>query len=187
MTIQEIFQSINAKQIEGMMFHTQMTDAFDFLGLRGFHKWQKHQLIDETKEMLKISHKYLSLEHKLLPLSGEKIKVDISPIPEKWYEKKTSDIDKNSISEAVKALLNKYVDWEKGVKEKYTACAKELMSLEYEDDLEKYDFYVIVRELAADVRQELECVRELQAELEAIDYDSLYIKQIQERYCVEYK
>ena len=75
----------------------------------------------------------------------------------------------------------------KGVKEKYAACAKELMSLEYEDELEKYDFYVIVRELAADVRQELECVRELQAELEAIDYDPLYIKQIQERYCIEYK
>lgn len=54
--------------------------------------------------MLKISHKYLSLEHKLLPVSGEKIKVDISPIPEKWYEKKTSDIDKNSISEAVKTI-----------------------------------------------------------------------------------
>ena len=81
----------------------------------------------------------------------------ISPIPEEWYEKKTSDIDKNSISEAIKTLLNKYIDWEKGVKEKYTTCAKELMSLEYED------------------------------ELEAIDYDPLYIKQIQERYCIEYK
>ena len=66
-------------------------------------------------------------------------------------------MDKNSISEAVKTLLNKYVDWEKSVKKKYAACAKELMSLEYED------------------------------ELEAIDYDPLYIKQIQERYCVEYK
>ena len=83
--------------------------------------------------------------------------MDIFPISEKWSEKKTSDIDKNSISEAVKTLLNKYVDWEKSVKEKYAACAKELMSLE------------------------------LQAELEAIDYDPLYIKQIQERYCIEYK
>ena len=38
-----------------------------------------------------------------------KIEVMLSPIPEKWYEKKTSDIDKNSISEAAKTLLNKYV------------------------------------------------------------------------------
>ena len=72
-------------------------------------------------------------------------------------------------------------------KGKVRGLRQELMSLEHEDELKKYDFYVIVRELAADVRQELECVRELQAELEAVDYDPLYIKQIQERYCIEYK
>ena len=39
MTCEEIFQTINDRQIQALMFHDEMSDLYDFLGLYGFKRW----------------------------------------------------------------------------------------------------------------------------------------------------
>lgn len=41
MTSEELLGKVASRVLDGIMFHSDVMDLFDFLGLKGFYKWQK--------------------------------------------------------------------------------------------------------------------------------------------------
>ena len=48
MTIDEIFSQLGAHMVEGLMIHSQMSDYFGFLGLKGYQECHKYHYFEEN-------------------------------------------------------------------------------------------------------------------------------------------
>lgn len=59
MTVEEIFSKISAHMIEGMMFHEQMCNYYDFLGLHGYKRCHEYHYLCETIEHRKLERFYI--------------------------------------------------------------------------------------------------------------------------------
>jgi hypothetical protein len=57
---------VASQALDGVMFHTDLTDLFDFLSLKGFYKWQKHQLDEELCNLNYIKHYAFKKHHMFL-------------------------------------------------------------------------------------------------------------------------
>ena len=120
-TVEEIYNEINSRQIAALMFHRQMADYFDFLGLKGYKRLHQHQYICESKENLKVSHYYINHHGKLLSdsFSGE-----VKMIPAAWLTANRISVGRSTKQKAVEDGFNAYHAWEaetKAVYEKYAA------------------------------------------------------------------
>jgi hypothetical protein len=83
MTVEEIFNKLASHMCEGTMYHDEMAQAFDFLGLWGLSMCHTHHLFEEKKNYKCLSHYYAIHYFKLLQLEPiEKPKL----IPESWYK-----------------------------------------------------------------------------------------------------
>ena len=60
MTYEEIFSNISAHMIKGIMFHAQMADYFDFLGLKGYKRLHEYHYFDESIMFRKLSRYYIN-------------------------------------------------------------------------------------------------------------------------------
>ena len=51
-SVEAIFSEINARMIAALMLHDQMTDYFDFLGMKGYKRLHEYQYFDESLERI---------------------------------------------------------------------------------------------------------------------------------------
>lgn len=65
--VKEVFTDINARQITALMFHDEMADLFDFLGLRGFKRMHEYQYFAESAEHRAIKRYYINHHGSLIP------------------------------------------------------------------------------------------------------------------------
>lgn len=175
---EEIFMEINKRQIVALMLHSEMADAFGFLGLRGFKKQQEFRFICENKGHRDTKNFYLKACGKILPDSKVESK-DV--IPNDWYRSDQQSASTNFTRQQVQRLFDTWKEWEEETKELLEASANKLMEM---GNIYKFKY---VCELVKDVSEELSHLNELHRKLILCDYDINYIISIQHDLKCKYK
>ena len=138
MTVEEIFNEIGKHMIEGVMFHSQMSDYYGFLGLEGNQLCHKYHYYCENKNYKKFCDYYLKHYGRLIIDRGSQ---NPGVIPENWFNYKRKDVDVNTRKNAVQAGMEKWVGWEQTTKKMYESYYRELMNINEvaaAEELKKY-------------------------------------------------
>lgn len=171
MSEEDIFRAIDNRQIEALMFHTQMADLFDFLGLMGFKRMHEYQYFAESAEHRGICRYYINHHNKLL-VGGHPQGPEV--IPPEWGQYTRFDVTPQVRKQAVEKAFNEYQEWESETKDIYSQYAIALMSLGCVADSNK------VCELVTDVDMELKYLDRMLLKLKAISFDAVGIMDMQE-------
>ena len=174
----EIWSKINTRQIKALMFHEQMADYFDFLGLMGFKREHEYRFFAENAEMRGV-HRYVLNHHNVL-LPEEPVEA-VKAIPSSWYNYSRFDVDMATRKKAIEEAFSKWRVWEKETKAFYCEKFVELTANKSIADANK------LNELITDVDMELKHLERQILELKAVDYDSFYVMQEQCKLHDKYK
>lgn len=177
-TVEEIYNEINFRQIAALMFHRQMSDYFDFLGLRGYKRLHEYQYLCESKENLRVSRYYINHHGKLLfdSFSGE-----VKMIPAAWLTANRISVGRATKQKAVEDGFNAYHAWEAETKTVYERYAVKLRETGHEADA------IFVDCLVKDVDKELKKVERIILDLISTGYDMIYIVESQKEIHDKYK
>lgn len=162
MTVEEIFNKLAAHMVEGIMIHDELAQGYDFLGLYGFALCHDHHHIEETLGYTCLCHYYSCHYHKLIEL-GSIPQPNI--IPDNWHKYTTIAVDPNTKREAVKTMLNKWVEWERDTKALYQNMYKELC------DIGEVAAAMHIQKYICDVDKELVHAEKKLIRLETTNYD----------------
>jgi hypothetical protein len=176
MTVEEVFATISAHMIEGMMTHEALANYYDFLGLKGYKRCQEYHYLDETISHRSINRYFINHHGKLIP---EKKVDDPEIIPDSWYDHVREDVDTSTKRKAIKDAYSKWQNWEIETLSLYKDLCKELCDLGEFADVKK------VEDLICDVSCELKFLERDILNLEAVDYDIIYI--IEQQECIHEK
>lgn len=177
--MKEVMQKVINRQAAGIAFHDEMTDYYDFLCLEGFMCLHKCQFIEEAENLRNIKHFYINY-FKTVPMCA-KIETNVSIIPMDWPSHESTEITSTSLKTLTKTSLDTYLNWEKETLKLYQECLKKLKE---EDCLAEY--YEVL-ELMEDVEEEINEIKDLIIDLQAVDYDCKEIKNLQHKLKKEYK
>lgn len=176
--IKEIMKKVYDHQMDGIIFHFQMIDMYDFLHLKGFKKWQECMVKEEMEATADTQHHFIKRHHVLLTPYQKVYENNI--IPMSWYEQSSMDVSKEDIIKETKRSLHEYLKWEKETLEMLMHVSKELI------EHEAYNEYMDIREMSDHVAGEIHYIECLMIELESVGYDAVYIQKLQNRFCVEF-
>lgn len=171
MSCEDIYKAIRDRQVSALMFHSQMADLFDFLGLMGFKRMHEYQYFSESAEGRGISRYYINHHNKLLVgghPQGPKV------IPSEWGQYTRFDVTPQVRKQAVERSFNEYQEWESETKELYSQYSKALADKGLIADSNK------VCELVTDVDQELKYLDRMLLKLKAISFDAIGVMEMQE-------
>ena len=178
MTADEIFSKIATHMIEGLMFHSQMAEYYEFLGLNGYSQCHEYHFLEESKSYNKLVVSFIDCFNKLLsPTRAE----DPGIIPTNWYKYSRMDVDMNTKRMAVKTGLEQWVNWEKTTKKLYQNMYQELININEVAAAEK------VVELIKDVTEELKDAEQYLLNKKATDYDMVNIIDEQDKKKSDYE
>lgn len=170
MTSEDIFSQLISHMIKGLMVHTQLAEYFAFLGFNGFQYEQEHHYIEESKSYRKIFNYYINQFNKLI----NENKVDNPKlIPANWYNVNRFDVDAVTKRKGVKNGFEEWKKWEIETKQTYEIYYKEILEI---DDISSR---LIIEKLIEDVSEEIRTINKRILELEDIEYDLIYINEIQ--------
>ena len=161
MTTEEIFNRLATHMREGICYHDQLAQAYDFLGLYGFAHCHRHHNNEENQGYMCLLHYYSTHYHKLLNPAPEKHEI----IPATWYKYATTDVDVGTRKSAIKDYAQKWVDWEMATKTLYQSMRQELYSAGEVAAALFIDKYIL------DVTHELKHAEKVYLKLESIGYD----------------
>ena len=178
MTYEEIFSNISAHMIKGIMFHAQMADYFDFLGLKGYKRLHEYHYFDESIMFRKLSRYYINNCSRLI---DEQAAENPHSIPESWHRYQREDVDVNTKRSATKTAFQSWVDWENGTLKMYEKAYTELI------ELGEIALAMFIKAYMCDVEKELKCARRMNLDLKSIDYDMSVIVHKQEKIHEKYK
>lgn len=178
MTSEDIFKAIHDRQITALMFHSQMADLFDFLGLMGFKRMHEYQYLAESTEHRGLCRYYINHHNKLLV--GEHPQ-EPEVIPAEWVQYTRFDVTPQVRKQAIEKAFNEYKEWESETKETYSGYSKALMNLGCVADALKINEYV------KDVDQELKYLDRLFLKLKAISFDAVGVIDMQEELHEHYR
>lgn len=171
MTALDIFNEISNRQIIGVMFHNDMADYFDFLGLNGFKRMHEYHYFKESAEMRGV-HRYMLNHINKLPKIADNI--DYKGIPSNWHNYNRLDVDENTRKSAVRDALMKYRDWESETLTFYEKKFKEL------SDIGCIAYTNKVMDLIKDVDEELKRITRMILKYKATDWDMVLIEEEQD-------
>lgn len=177
-SIKELYGTVNKRQITALMFHDEMADLFDFLGLKGFKRMHEFQYLSESVGHRLLKRYYLNHHGMLLPDDGV---TPVDVIPDDWYKYTRMDVTPAVRKQAVQKAMEQYKQWETDTKALYETCASYLLAWRNIADYEELCCYI------KDVDEELKCLERLYIELQAVEYDMTYIETLQEEYHDRYK
>ena len=178
MTCKEIFTEINKRQTLALMLHNEMSQYFSFLGLQGFKRMHCYQFKNESMEHLKTCLWYIDYRNELIP--NDRLDA-INLIPSDWFR-----VDRLSVSSVAKKngtikAMTEYHEWEKETKEVYSKYYAMLI------DIDCIDCANFVNELVIDVTCELKKLERLVDKLKGVDFDMVYVTEIQSDLHEKYK
>lgn len=177
-TIEEIYAEINARMIAALMFHSQMADYFDFLGLRGYKRLHEYQYVSEGKERRELNRYYINHHNRMIP---DRYEGAVQMIPEGWKNANRISVGKSTKQKAVEDGFNEYRQWESDTKALYEKYAVTLR-----DDGHIADA-LRVEMLVDDVDGELKCLERMLVDLISAGYDMVYIVESQNSIHDRYK
>lgn len=178
MSCEDIYKAIRDRQVSALMFHSQMADLFDFLGLMGFKRMHEYQYFSESAEGRGLCRYYINHHNKLLVgghPQGPKV------IPSEWGQYTRFDVTPQVRKQAVERSFNEYQEWESETKELYSQYSLALMNLGCVADSNK------VCELVTDVDQELKYLDRMLLKLKAISFDAIGVMEMQEELHEHYR
>lgn len=126
MTTDEIFSYISKRMVEGLMFHSQMEDYYNFLGLWGFARCHRFHYFHESFNYKKIGSYYIQHYGKLIK---EMQFEDPNSVPVNWFEYNRKDVSVSTKKAAIQSGVEKWINWEKDTKRYYENFYVELMNL----------------------------------------------------------
>ena len=173
-----IFEKVINRQISALMFHDEMADMYDFLGLAGFKRLHEYQYFCESTEYKAVKRYFLN-HHNMLLSIDEPVKKEY--IPNDWKNYSRFDVNSQLRRQYAEKTMLEYWEWEKGTKCCLECCAKELLDMGMVADFE------IVGKLVSDVDKELKCLERLVLKLKAVDFDPVYIVEAQPEIHEKYK
>lgn len=162
MTVEEIFNQTVEHMLQGIMIHDELANYYDFLGLQGYKKCHEYHGMIETHSYRHIMHYYISRYNKFLP------EPKVNPagiIPSSWNGYTRQEVDSKTKQSAVKAGLEKWMNWEKSTKKFFEKMYKELMNID--EVAAAFEF----QKLICDVDCELKKVEQYHLHKQAIGYD----------------
>lgn len=172
MTCEVIFKEIINHMVEGLMIHEELSNYYLFLGLPKYAKCHEKHYYSENKNYKKFYNYYITTYNKLIP----NIKVDVPEvIPQSWYQYMRQDVDMKTKQTAVKAGLEKWVDWEQETYQLYQDMYNELIKLNKIHDAK------VVEKLICDVKCELDDIYQYHLNKLSTNYDMVYIIEEQEK------
>ena len=173
-----LYSEIERHMVKGIMFHNDMSDYFNFIGLHGFKRIHEYQFYDEEIGRRKLCRKVLDMHNILIPHN----KVEIEKyIPDDWYNYTRMDIDDSVIPKFVKNAWMMYKHWEEETKDLYTGIAYAF----YEKGM--LCDYELIKEYLHDVQIELKKIYRMCERLNIIAYDVVGISEMQDKIHDEYK
>lgn len=162
MTVDEIYSTIAAHMVKGLMIHSQMVDYYNFLNLHGYACCHEYHFAEESKSYRKLMSYYVQHHHKLI----QDVEIENPEvIPSSWYKYRTQDLDANTVRQAVKDGLTKWINWEHETKELYSSMYKELLDSDAISDT------IIVSSMVTDVACELQNAEKYRMSKEFTNYD----------------
>lgn len=168
----EIYAEVDRHMTAALMFHSEMSDYFNFLGLHGFKRAHELQYFEESIWKRKLHKKVLDLHNKLIPIRGhEKPEV----IPVEWYGYTRLDVDDNILAKFVRQAVKQYKEWEEKTKTFYESVCCVFLEKGWLAD------YNLMMCYLDNVQHELKKIYRLCEELNGTGYDVLYIVEIQKR------
>lgn len=162
MTYEEVFSNISAHMVKGIMLHAQMSDYFDFLGLKGYKRLHEYHYLEETISFRKLNRYYINNHSKLIE---EKSVENPHIIPESWHRYSREDIDTSTKRGAIKTAFNSWVEWESETLKLYENSYSQLC------EMGAYASAMFVKSLMCDVECELKSARRMVLDLKSMDYD----------------
>lgn len=170
-SVEAIFSEINARMIAALMFHEQMSDYFDFLGMNGYKRLHEYQYFAESLERKKLNQYYINNHNKLIPdtYSGQ-----VSIIPENWQSANRISVGKSTKQKGIEDGFNQYREWESETKNLYEHYSSRLREMGAVADA------IMVETLVEDVDKELKKLERIIIDLISSGYDMIYITESQQ-------
>lgn len=180
MNVEECFGKVAKHQLQGMMFHSDMTDYFLFLSLYGYAMVQQYHYTEETNGYFRLRRYYLDTYHKLLCPELSKNDV-VQVIPDSWKNFSQTDVSSTEKQKGVISGFDKWIEWESNTKHLYCEI--------YSSLLEKKENAgaLFIGKYLQDVDEELRQAQKLQRELSGMNYDMPTIISVQNDYVRKYR
>lgn len=177
-SVESIFSEINARMIAALMFHDQMADYFDFLGMKGYKWLHEYQYFAESLERKKINQYYINHHNKLVPdiYTGQ-----VAMIPENWQTANRISVGKSTKQKGIENGFNQYHEWESETKSLYEHYSVKLREMGAVADA------IMVEKLVEDVDGELKKLERIIVDLISSGYDMIYITESQQGIHDKYK
>lgn len=178
LNIEEIYSQLSSHMVKGVMFHEQMADYYDFLNLHGYKRCHEMHAFAEFKGLRRLHRYFINHYNKLVteaPVESPEA------IPASWLKYSRQDVDIQTRRNAVKAGIEKWVEWETETKKLYQDMYRELMSL---GEVASANTFA---ECVTDVDRELKYAQRKHITLMSVDYDIDYIVMEQDALHEEFK
>lgn len=175
--VQEVFSMINSRQVIALMFHDKSADLFDFLGLQGFKQMHEYQYIEESLEHRRTKTYYTNNYETLI--SDQSIE-EVVVIPEDWHRYTRQDVTPAIRTQYVQKSMEQYYNWEIETKALYERCAAYLLAWK------NVSAFIYLTQLIEEVSLEIETLKKLRNRLRSVEYDPVYIEEIQDEYRKKY-
>lgn len=170
MSVEEVFSTLSAHMVRGVMLHEQLASYYDFLGLKGYKRCHEYHYLCESINYRKLCRYYINHFNKLIP---EKDIENVNVIPMSWYRYSRDDVDTNTRRNAVKTGVETWVAWEKETKNIYEKAYKDLFEMGEVAAALKIACFI------EDVDRELKQADRKHLHLMSVDYDSCVIAEEQ--------
>lgn len=173
-----LYSLMESHMVEGIMFHNDMSDYFNFIGLHGFKRIHEYQFYEENKNRRLLVRNVLDVHNVLIP----HVEVETKEyIPRDWYKYTRMNIDDTIIPKLTRNAWKMYREWEEQTKEMYENIACAFMKKEMLMDYSTVMCYV------KDVQGELKKIYRMCECLSNVAYDPVYIMEIQGKVHDKYK
>lgn len=174
----EIFSEIHKHQIQGVMFHDELANLYDFMGLRGYKRMHEYHALREFAGSRSISRYAINHLNKLL-LDDNVIPNKI--IPSSWKSVTRFELGESDRKSYIKDCYKRWRTWEQDTKTLYQNKFKDLVSLNEIACADK------INELICDVDCELKYMERDYIALSATGFDMLYIMNVQDEIHEKYE
>ena len=178
MSPSQIYAEINRRQITAMMLHKELSVMFSFLGLQGFKRWQEYRYKKESDENIKMHFHFIDYDNHLIPdMNVEAIHI----IPNDWYNAENLNVSANTKKSYVNRAMLEWQEWEEETKEVLEHYYMILLKQDRVCDAE----YIMC--MLKDTSKELKKLERCMNKLKLVDFDTVYIAEIQEELHDKYK
>ena len=165
MSIEEIYNLISQRLLQGVMTHQQLANYYDFLGLQGYKCCHEYHLNEQFCNYREFVSYYITHCNKLLLKQPVQSLISNPIIPDNWYNFVRQDVDINTRRNAVKNGVEKWVQWQKETKK-----VLEDMYIEFINN-NQVGIAIELSKYIKNVTKEIQIAQQKLLKLKATDFD----------------